>query len=133
MNNIIHIPAPCHEKWASMKDAGNNHRHCDSCKTNVRDFSKSSLSEINHEINSANGEKLCGHYHERHTNNKKLVYVLTNAIDNGFSKTNLKRFSLVIISMILLFAGCARRRTSGAYAKFSKAKDSDVQKIQMKI
>lgn len=132
MKNTIHIPEPCLVKWSSMKDVGSNQRHCDSCKTNVHDFSKSTLSEINNKINAANGERLCGFYHERHTNNIKTIYVLTNALDNAFSKTRLKRFSLIIISMILLFAGCARRRTAG-YVKLSKQKDNNEQKQHVKI
>jgi hypothetical protein len=133
MNNSIHIPGPCSEKWGAMKTVGNKQRHCLVCKQNVYDFSKNSLNEINRKIISANGEKLCGHYHERHVSNEKTIYVLTNYIDNTFSRTRLKHFSLIIISMILLLSGCARRKLSGAYSTNGTQKSKHTHSEQIKI
>lgn len=116
MNNIIHIPEPCHEKWSNMKDAGNKQRHCDSCKTNVHDLSRSPLSEINATINAANGEKLCGHYHERHTTTSKKVYLVANFIEDKLMKLNFKRASIFIVALVLIFSGCARKHLKGRYS-----------------
>jgi len=115
-NNLIHIPEPCAANWNEMQSAGNCLRHCASCKTNVHDFTKQSLSDIQKTLAENSSMNICGRYHERHTGNSKKVYIIANKLDKAFSKTKLKSFSLVVISLILLFAGCARRRTMGAWA-----------------
>ncbi|MCW3084944.1 MAG: hypothetical protein JWP12_2310 [Bacteroidetes bacterium] len=116
MSNLIHIPEPCSENWNKMQPVADCTRHCATCKTNVHDFSKASFADIDTVFEKNKDVKICGHYHERHTSTTKKVYVLTNALDNAFSKTKLKRFSLLVISLMLLFAGCARRVTKGCRA-----------------
>jgi hypothetical protein len=134
MNNTIHIPEPCSEKWASMKNIGKGQRHCEVCKHTVHDFYNSSLQEINQKINSANGEKVCGKYHERHTTTNKKVYVLVNKIENRLMMFRLKRFSILLVTAILFLSGCARRRaTMGAYSKFSDTKNKMEQTLQAKL
>lgn len=113
MQHQIHIPEPCSEKWNKMKVAGEYLRHCDVCKHSVHDFSKASFSEISKKVNASGEDKLCGRYHERHTNDKRIIYHLANVIDNALSGTRIKRLSLLFISAILLFSGCARRHVQG--------------------
>ena len=113
MEQMIHIPEPCSEKWNEMKNAGEYQRHCDVCKHNVHDLSGASFSEIKQKINASDGQKFCGHYHERHTNDTKKVYHLANIIDRAFSGTKIKKLSLLFISAMLLLSGCARRHVQG--------------------
>jgi hypothetical protein len=113
MNNTIHIPEPCHEKWALMKDAGNKQRHCDVCKTNVHDFTKSSLSEIHSKIKEAGESKLCGRYHERHTTTTNKAYLFANYIEDKLMKINFKRASVFLVAIVLVISGCARKCTKG--------------------
>jgi hypothetical protein len=113
MNNTIYIPEPCSEKWASMKNIGNGQRHCDVCKTNVHNFSKSSLSEINQKFELADGQKLCGNYHERHIEPSKKVYLFVNTIENKLMSWKLKRLSIILITAILFLTGCAKRNVRG--------------------
>jgi hypothetical protein len=128
MNDLIRIAEPCSEKWSSMKEAGNGHKYCDLCKTKVHDFTRSSLAEINSKINEANGNKLCGRYHERHTRSSKL-YSFINAIENKLGRLKLKQISIIIVTTTLFLSGCAHKKLSGAYSKFSKPKDKKIQKI----
>jgi hypothetical protein len=118
MNKTIHIPEPCHEKWALMKDAGNKQRHCDVCKTNVHDFTKSSLSEIHSKIKEAEESKLCGHYHERHTTTDNKAYLFANYLEDKLIKIKFRKISVVIVSVVLIISGCARRHTHRMGSKF---------------
>jgi hypothetical protein len=113
MNNAIHIPEPCSEKWTSMKNIGNRQRHCEVCKTNVHDFTKSSLSEINKKLKAANGQKLCGNYHERHIEPSKKVYLFVNTIENKLMSWKLKRLSIILIVVVLFISGCAKKHIRG--------------------
>jgi hypothetical protein len=136
MQNIIHIPEPCSEKWSTMKSVGNKQRHCDMCKHNVRDFSKSSLSEISSKHIEEGESILCGHYHERHTTNNNKVYVFANYIEYKLTKINFKRSSFFLVAIVLMLSGCAKRYTKGRRVKgdfFSPDKQSskeiEIQKI----
>jgi hypothetical protein len=123
MNNTIHIPEPCSEKWTSMKDIGNRQRHCEVCKTNVHDFTKSSLSEINKKLKAANGQKLCGNYHERHIKSSEKTYVFVNYLEKRLVGMRLKKFSLILITLVLFLSGCARKHTKGKYRALSHGND----------
>ncbi|HEY0029515.1 MAG TPA: hypothetical protein VGC65_02060 [Bacteroidia bacterium] len=112
MNNTIHIPEPCPEKWAAMKTVAHKQRHCDVCKHKVHDFSKSSLREINQKINSAEGI-FCGHYHERHTTNAKGSYTFINHLENKLIRINFRKFSVVVVAALLIISGCARKHVKG--------------------
>ncbi|MGZ4118141.1 MAG: hypothetical protein ACXVPY_11695, partial [Bacteroidia bacterium] len=61
------------------------------------------------------------------------IYRFTNRIDNTFSRTRLRRVSLLLISAVLLFSGCARRRLSGAYSAAPIQKNKKPQVEQIKI
>ena len=130
MNNKIHIPEPCHEKWALMKSVGKNQRHCDVCKTNVHDFSKKPLAEINEKIENANGEKLCGLYHERHTSDSKGIYSFVNILEESLMRVKFRRVSILLVAAILFLSGCAKRRLTGAYTKYEKPKENKELRIR---
>jgi hypothetical protein len=135
MNHLIHIPEPCSENWDSMQKVDGCKRNCAVCNTHVHDFSKASFAEIENVFEKNKDIKICGHYHERHTNNTKKVYAFTNMLDVAFSKTRLRRLSLLAISLVLLFAGCARRVTKGcrAYGLGNPEKNKAPQTEQSRI
>lgn len=125
--NIIHIPEPCSANWSAMKNAGNNQRHCDLCKTNVHDFSKSSLSEINSAFEAANGAKICGHYHERHTTTNNRAYLFANYIEDKLMKINFRRTAIFLVAVVLTFSGCTRKHAKGRRMMGAKFLDSNKQ------
>ena len=136
MQNTIHIPEPCSEKWSSMKSAGNSQRHCDVCKHHVHDFSKSSLSEISSKHIEAGGSVLCGHYHERHTTTNKKVYVFVNYMESKLTRFNFKLTSIFLVATLLILSGCAKRYTKGRRVKGDffgpnkqSSKEIEIQKI----
>ena len=132
---IIHIPEPCSQNWNNMQPVDGCKRHCEVCNINLYDFSNRSLSDVQKILAENKDVIICGNYHERHTNSTKKVYAFTNALDTTFSKTKLKRFSLLVISLVLLFAGCARRVTKGcrAYAFGIPEKNKASQANQVRI
>lgn len=34
----LHIPEPCHERWADMQPLADGRRHCDRCERALTDF-----------------------------------------------------------------------------------------------
>jgi hypothetical protein len=95
-----------------MKEVGNNQRHCEVCKHTVHDFSKSSLAEINSIMEAAKGDRICGNYQKRHTTNKK-GYALANFIENKLVKINMRRASVFLVAIVLIFSGCSRKHVRG--------------------
>lgn len=50
----LHIPEPCHEKWAEMTPTERG-AFCGSCKKEVIDFSEKSYNQIANELNKHRG------------------------------------------------------------------------------
>jgi len=113
MHNPIHIPDPCSERWNGMQKVDPCKRHCAVCKTNVHDFTKKSLAEINETLIAANGEKLCGNYHERHTGSSKKLYVVLNGMERVLQRAKLGRVSILIVAASLFLSGCYRKQVRG--------------------
>ena len=106
------IPKPCHEDWQNMSPIEKG-KHCESCKTTVYDFTKSSSKEVRRIYNLENG-KLCGRFEmtPEITNSKfqKGVFYLERFTQKYFS-----RFGGVIsvLSFLMIITGCEKKAFIG--------------------
>ena len=57
----LHIPTPCHEDWQKMTPSEKG-RFCQSCQTEVQDFTRLSDREILARVLQNSGKSLCGHF-----------------------------------------------------------------------
>ncbi|MBS1637428.1 MAG: hypothetical protein JST26_16045 [Bacteroidetes bacterium] len=116
MEPIVFIPEPCPVKWNSMSSSDQG-RHCQVCATEVVDFSKMPLEDITNYFKSRPTEKICGRYHQRHTNHATPVMKWINGVEQKLLQFRWRRAAVIAASVLLFFSNCARRKLLGAPGK----------------
>ena len=117
MKPTVSIPEPCHVKWNSMLPSEHG-KHCQVCATDVVDFSKMPLAEITAYFENLPGEKkICGRYHQRHTNHATPVMKWINGVEQKLIQFRWRRAAVIAASVLLFFSNCARRKLLGAPGK----------------
>lgn len=115
MKQQIAIPEPCSVEWDSMKTSEQG-RYCQVCATQVIDFSDMPLEDIVTYLNNNSSQKVCGRYHERHTDKAGWWLQTVNLVEAMMLKLRIKRLATLVVAGLLFFSNCARRRLSGAYS-----------------
>ncbi len=103
------IENPCSEKYSNMQKTSNG-RHCKMCQTNVVDFTKYNVTEIETYFKENGGQKVCGRYKNYQINTptkfETFVLNLKSYIDLKIKFTPIKIAMLALVSSLLSLTSC---------------------------
>jgi hypothetical protein len=93
---IVRIPELCHEDWNKMTP-DNKGRFCNSCSKSVVDFTDKTDQEIVNILQSANGERVCGHFRKSQVDRPLILKVNLKQLPGNMSATRIFAIALLMV------------------------------------
>lgn len=107
----IKLSFQCPRQWETMTPIEGG-RFCDDCNKTVTDFSKTPIQQLNTVIPDTKNAEICGHFYAYQLNKPFGNWrdkIITFSQKNLSGKIPLGRFTMLIVMLVLVITGCARR------------------------